>query len=241
MSRICNHWSFVGPSEAGVAVVRADCKQLQCPRCGRKRLSKYRDGVSRAARELGLSRFITLTLDPEKMPLGSEDSGASVDYIRQVWRKFRVTFKRRYPQFRSFIAVVELHKSGMAHLHVLVGFYVEQAWISEAWSSVGGGRIVDIRYRDIHRITPYITKYLSKDLLLSAPPRKRRITTSRDIHLIEQREKNGYALVRIPIESIWLDHCAMENRMREEMIVNVDIREGDLYFFEILPIFENTG
>jgi hypothetical protein len=48
-----------------------------------------------------------------------------------------------------------------------------EAWISQAWQSVGGCRIVDIRLVDIHRVGAYLSKYLTKDLLLSAPACKK--------------------------------------------------------------------
>jgi hypothetical protein len=131
--------------------------------------------------------MMTLTLDPKLVKV--EDS---VSYLRNCFSKFRVSLLRRFGRAISFIAIVELQKSGMAHLHVLIGVYIEQRWLSEAWQSVGGGRIVDIRYRDIHRIGAYLSKYLTKDLLLMVPANKKRISTSRDIRLLEKRDPSGW-------------------------------------------------
>src|ERR1035441_10382155 len=66
-------------------------------------------------------------------------------------------------------------------------------WLQESWQAVGGGRSVDIRYVDVHRISRYLSKYLTKDLLLSAPSGCRRVTSSRGIKLMEKS----------PSETVW--------------------------------------
>ena len=121
---------------------------------------------------------MTLTLDPARCAVAD-----SVSYLRSSFAKFRVALHRRFRKAISYIAVVELQKSGMAHLHILVGVHIEQVWISEAWQAVGGGRIVDIRMVDVQRVNSYLSKYLTKDLLTAVPSKKKRISTSRDIRL----------------------------------------------------------
>ena len=91
--------------------------------------------LGRGRKKNRLTRLMTLTLDPQKC--AAEDS---VAYLRKCFSKFRVSLLRRYDKTLSFIAVVELQKSGMAHLHVLIGIYIDQDWISQAWQRVGGGR-----------------------------------------------------------------------------------------------------
>jgi hypothetical protein len=124
--------------------------------------------------------------------------------VKNCWAKFRTYLKRRYQTPLSFIAVVELQQSGYAHLHVLVDRFIEQNWIAEAWQAVGGGRIVDIRYVDIHRIAPYMSKYLTKDLLLAPfKPRQRRYSTSRNITLISNTPSGEWGLLKVPIEFLF--------------------------------------
>jgi hypothetical protein len=53
--------------------------------------------------------------------------------------------------------------------------------------AVGGGQHVDIRRIDAHRAAAYLSKYLSKELLLSVPGGIRRVTTSRSIKLLEKK------------------------------------------------------
>jgi hypothetical protein len=132
-----------------------------------------------------LNRFLTLTLDPKV--LGNKDP---VAYINAVFAKWRTYLKRKFGHSITYIRILEFQKSGNPHFHILVDRFIPQAWIQSTWQAVGGGRFVDIRYVDIHRIAHYLSKYLSKELLLSAPKRSRRITVSRGIRLIEKRKSD---------------------------------------------------
>jgi hypothetical protein len=100
---------------------------------------------------------------------------------------FRVYLFRKHHCSIKYIAVLEFHKSGIPHLHILLDRYVPQQWISQSWGALGGGSIVHIKYVDVHRIAHYLAKYLTEELLMSAPERSRRVTTSRSIHLIEKK------------------------------------------------------
>src|SRR5262249_7347667 len=92
--------------------------------------------------------------------------------------------------------------SGYAHLHVLIDRFVPQAWISETWQAIGGGRIVFIRKIDIHRVAAYLSKYLTKDFLLADRARQRRYTTSRDIRLFPEQRGQGWKLLRLSLDSV---------------------------------------
>ena len=136
--------------------------------------------IERVAVEKGLDRFLTLTLDPETIP---EDANAH-QYIWRVWGKFRVYLGRKYDEAISFICVLELHKSGLPHLHALVDRFIPQKWISQAWEAVGGGPIVFIeRLGNVGEIGRYLAKYLTKNSGEKRLRGLRRISTSRGIKL----------------------------------------------------------
>jgi hypothetical protein len=100
---------------------------------------------------------------------------------------------------------VEPQKSGHAHLHILVDRFIKQKWISDNWSAVGGGKIVHIKQVDVHRVGRYISKYLTKELLLSSYFSKyRRYSTSRDVKLFEKTEKGVWKLVVTSLDRIAL-------------------------------------
>ena len=66
-------------------------------------------------------------------------------------------------------------QNGTPHLHILIDRFIEQQWIKTTWQQIGGGMHVDIRRVDVHRVSRYVSKYLTKELLTSAPERSRRV------------------------------------------------------------------
>jgi hypothetical protein len=127
---------------------------------------------------------VTLTLDPRRV------QGDPVVYLRNTFNKLRTYLRRRFGSAPKYIAVLEFHQNGSPHLHILIDRFIEQAWLSAAWDAVGGGRIVDIRFVDLHRVSRYLSKYLTVDLFLSAPRGARRVTCSRGIALLERPAKS---------------------------------------------------
>jgi len=112
----------------------------------------------------------------------------------------RVLLERRFGKSIEFIGVIEFQKSGLAHLHRLIGVFIPQVWLSEAWQSIGGGKIVHIRLVDVHRVAGYLTVYLAGEKIehtLGLLPRRARIfTTSRGIRLSEKSKSVGWWRVR---------------------------------------------
>jgi hypothetical protein len=132
----CGAFTLVGPladAEGRFSYIRHRCKSYSCPVCGPKKLRRARWRIAQEAQQRRLTRLASLTLDPRRIPQGH----SAIAYLRETWRKMRVSLKRYVGQSIEFIAVVELHKSGIPHLHVLVGAYLPQEWLSDAWQ---GGR-----------------------------------------------------------------------------------------------------
>src|SRR5439155_15380978 len=182
----CGLFTLVGKSltDSKTQFHRLKCKCWGCSQCGPRRAKRYRYGIRSVAEQLKLQRFITLTLDPEKI------EGDPVDHLRETFNKLRTYLRRKFGSAPKYIAVLEFHENGRPHLHVLIDRFIEQAWLSAAWEAIGGGRIVDIRFVDLHRVSHYLSKYLTVDLLLSAPKGVRRVTCSRGIVLLEKSAKS---------------------------------------------------
>ncbi len=120
---------------------RLYCKRWSCPECGPRMAWQLSKDIESAAGEKQLDRFLTLTLNPETIP----EKDHPHRHIWNVWGKFRVYLGRKYNEPISYICVLELHRSGIPHLHALVDRYIHQKWISQAWEAVGGGPIVFIK------------------------------------------------------------------------------------------------
>ncbi len=150
--------------------IRVDCKCWDCAYCGPRKARKYKRAIRELAEAQNLNRVVTLTLDPRSM-----DRHDPVAYINKAFPKFRTCLKRKFQVSITYIRVLEFQQNGNPHFHVLVDRFIPAAWVKKTWQAVGGGRIVDIRFVDIHRISRYLSKYLTKELLLSAPKRSRRV------------------------------------------------------------------
>ena len=234
--------------------VRLRCKCWSCSLCGPRKAILYRAQILRAISKSKLTRLLTLTLDVRKFAnpaeqriffehletrkaMGSACSCPtcsalrirSIKHIRKCWSKLRTYMRRRYGVAPSFVAVMEFQKAaGMAHLHIVIDRYIEQAWIKESWQGVGGGQHVDIRHIDAHRAAAYLSKYLSKDMLLNAPPGMRRVTTSRSITLSEKKDSPyDWEVVKAPIDRFFvlLFECAVDVVRNEGELASFAVRE----------------
>ena len=222
----CGRWSLRGSGVETQHFLRVNCNCWSCKRCGPRRAGHYKHVIRQQAEAHDLRRFLTLTLDPKVLIGKPEDhaiflahlaegrlcrceicervQGASVAHIRECWNKLRKYIARGLGKMPEFIAVVEFQKktTGLAHMHVLIGSYISQEWIKHSWMAVGGGSHVDIRPVDIHRVSRYLSKYLTKELLMSAPKRSRRVTCSRSIKLNEPPKKSSefvWELLKAPL------------------------------------------
>jgi hypothetical protein len=119
----------------------------------------------------------------------------------------RVSLAREFGKSLPFVGVLEFQKNGRAHLHVLLAQYIEQEVLSKAWESIGGGRIVDIRFVDVHRVSAYLAVYLAGEKIahtLEFLARRARIfTTARCIRLWPKTEKCGWRLRRASLSELY--------------------------------------
>lgn len=225
--RRCGHMTMRGTNDKERVYARLDCKCWNCPKCGPRKAGRYKHAIRSAAEQLQLRRFLTLTLDPKKLPDGVEP----VKHLRDSFSKFRTYLRRKFGEKIQYICVLEFQKNGMPHLHILVDRYIEQAWVKSAWSTLGGGEHVDIRLVDLHRVSRYLSKYLTKDLLLDAPARARRVTVSRGIVLNPKRAKeHRWERLKTTISDLFL---RLKNSARD---VILDTEDQILGFVVPMPI-----
>ncbi len=229
-NRPCGNLAVYGPVEVGGVIrngiIRLPCNKWDCPVCGPRRQRELVKAIVEAAKEHGLSRLMTLTLNPKKIKGKNKYA-----YLRQVWAKFRVYLSREYGESVAFIAMMECHKSGIPHLHVLVDRYIRQAWISKAWERVGGGSIVDIRkVADLDKVGWYLAKHIAKNAFLGLPKGVRRYSTSRGIKL-RQKEKSGKFKLLRPT----FDQMIQADNPPEDLVI-LDRDGNPRMFFEVPPI-----
>lgn len=190
-----------GRSENGESqFLRHRWKAYSCSRCGSSKRRKLRKRLTELAIQEKLANMLTLTVNPAKLPPGEDP----VAFVRsKVWRDMRTYLKRFTKQRIVYIAVLELHQSGIGHLHILVSKYLPHQVVRRFSIALGGGEIVDIRHVGVRNVAAYLSKYLSKESDL--PPGVRHVTTSRGLTIWPEahRDKSAepkWQLLRVPIE-----------------------------------------
>ena len=211
--------------------VRLGCRCWSCERCGPRKAGQYKHCIRSEAERLKLRRFLTLTLDPKKV-----GKVGPVFYLRDCFAKFRTYLKRRYREAPQYIAVLEFQKNGNPHLHILIDRFIDTRWIEATWQRIGGGPQIEIKLVDHHRVSRYLSKYLTKELLMSAPKRSRRVTTSRGIKLFREAEHKTHIwlLRKIQIEILFRrleavakDVCVDEENHIESFVVQARGQRSD--------------
>jgi len=124
------------------------------------------------------NRFVTLTTDAKLW----EDGRAAFDGVRRKLPDFTKAIRKKIGKF-EYVRVLELHKNGMPHWHLLVrSAYIPQKTISEVWASLTGSVIVDVRKacKGKHAAR-YVMKYMTK--CKSIPWTNRRVSWSKGFFL----------------------------------------------------------
>ena len=201
----CGAFTVVGPIDGKPGVCghkRLMCSSLRCNICQEKKAYRPSDKNLRPRPPQPPNTIRNADSGSQKKLKGPEES---YRYIKTCWRKMRVVLSRRFGASIAFIAVLEFQRSGFAHLHILVSVLITQKWLSQAWQSIGGGKIVDIRSVDVHRVSSYLTSYLvgSKiaDTLIRLPLRTRIFSASRGLSFSSRKQKSKWWLNRYSIET----------------------------------------
>lgn len=204
----CGKYSFAAKLEDDTGkekktftkVARHLCKTWGCGYCGPRKLKRVRGGIIQLATAEGLTRMLTLTLPGGDFNLKGKGSR---EYLFKVWSKFRVYLKRKYGTSIKYIWITELQKRGVYHLHVLVDRFIEFEWIKKVWVSLGGGSFVNIKFVDIHRVASYLSKYMTKDMLIMEG---RRYGTSKGLALFVKSACQGvWKFIRQDIHHLYMD------------------------------------
>jgi hypothetical protein len=240
--RGCGAFTLVGLKDGKYQHLRSKCKSYRCGVCGPYKLRRVRKRIVALAVQHGLFRFLTLTLDPSKLdPNGNLQ--AEIAYLRECWRKMRVYIERKLGHPLVFIAVVELQQSGRPHLHLLIGSFLRQSWVSNVWDALGGGKIVDLRWIQITRVAAYLAKYITEKDLCEYPPRVRRFSTSLGLALFDRTRSSAWRLFRTAIEILHKYCRGVETEARDSsgVLVSFVSAEPPPEVYSLQPLYKRAS
>lgn len=155
---LCTEQSLVKRAGGGLNVRPLRCKSWNCEHCKHRR---RRDLFHKAVK--GNPRILlTLTMAPTEGDTPQAQAQALVVHFRMMRQYLMRTLKRKSP---TFLAVVEQHKSGWPHLHILIrSGFIHHKLIRDWWQTRTGSFIIDIKQvKGKRMVANYVSKYISKN------------------------------------------------------------------------------
>lgn len=152
--------------------VEIECNRKWCPYCGPKLKRRYVAHFMQQFLTLPSLKFVTLTLDPkafgEETQIDPSDFAETRKYLRQRFeRRFVKRVKRRSDGEITYVATVERHESGAAHMHVVMSCTLTEDELREQWFQSGGGVVMEATSlradSQLARKIGYVMKYCFQD------------------------------------------------------------------------------
>jgi hypothetical protein len=158
---------FMNGKVTKVTLSKINCNSWRCPNCSKLKAIKARYLIRETAVLNNLFYFLTLTLDPSKIPLDylSEGENRTHEYILKIFNTFATDLRRKTNVPLKYIWVLEFQKNRRAHLHILLNQYIDKKLIDEIWIRVGGGKITWVtKAQSVEALSFYLSNYIVKGL-----------------------------------------------------------------------------
>jgi hypothetical protein len=154
----CGEGIIATSGERVSRAITQKCRAWTCDECAPRRRSQLI--------ALGCAgdptRFLTFTVI--HTPGGNPLVGAKL--LTASFRIFLKLLKRKYPGQRlEYLAVMEAHKSGWPHLHVIArGPWIDIEWMREQWKRLTGAHRIGLEKPKTKRgVAAYVGKYVGKE------------------------------------------------------------------------------
>lgn len=149
-------------------------------------------------------RFLTLTLSPR----------AEQEKINMYWARLRSSVRKAGYRF-EFFKQTEFTENGIRHLHAIVSAFVPWGVIRHLWflATDKTSWIVHIKKAQVKKAGAYMSKYMTKQSLLSSEFKKgeRRYSFSRGFPRLPKKEPNpDYEFIYMPDNARHLQLAALD-------------------------------
>jgi len=111
-------------------MARTRCKQWDCYYCAEKNRKQWRYDLFMYLSQNPHIQWSFHTFTMPKRLHKQKDITGSVKLIKKYWDVLMKRLKRRYGKF-EYIRVIELHKSGIPHIHLMAGFHIPEEELSK--------------------------------------------------------------------------------------------------------------
>lgn len=155
---LCTERSLVKTDGGHLTVSPLRCKCWHCDYCAPQRRRELRRDALKGKPTI----FLTLTIRQGRYATPDLQAQA----LRDGWRMLRQYLCRTLGWKKlPFLAVVEKHKSGWPHLHILIrSTFISHKLIRDWWTAREDSPVIWInRLHNPRKAAKYVTKYMSKD------------------------------------------------------------------------------
>ncbi len=226
---------FMNDKVTKVTLSRINCNSWRCPNCSRVKAIKARYLIRETAVLNNLFYFLTLTLDPSKIPSEylSERENRTHEYILRIFNTFATDLRRKTNEPLKYIWVLEFQKNGRAHLHILLNQYINKKLIDEIWTRVGGGKISWVtKAQSVEALSFYLSNYIVKGLKNNQSDKsyfqyfQRRFSISQNCIRPLQQKLSAFSEERIKemktLELDWVYNALAEEQFDEKVVIFED-------------------
>lgn len=174
-------WAWSNHFKAHV-VIALTCKRWGCRYCGTAKAKE----LGRKVKTAKPTKLITLTVNParhESPRKAYESTTKQLPLLARVIRQSHEEFE--------YLRVLEVTKKGWPHFHLVARCpFIKQSYISNAWATLTGAPIVDIRQiKRQQDVAQYVMKYLCKQTYI--PWTNRRVSWTRNFFPRKPKIRKG--------------------------------------------------
>ncbi len=140
------------------------CKSWKCPICAPLNAVEAYFKIRSVVLLNNLNYFLTLTLDPQKIPPKYFENGLNKThkYITYLFNRLLNKVRKEHKDLK-YVWVIQFQKNGNAHLHILLNVKLDINFIRNEWSNLGGGEQMRVeKVESIERVSSYVSSYISK-------------------------------------------------------------------------------
>lgn len=203
------------------------CKSWDCPICRPIKAKKLQYAIEEAFKNEEI-HFLTLTY------FQSDTKENVWKNLGKTWNRLLTILRRNHPNLK-FVRIVEPHKSGYPHLHIITNCHLSIKEDFHTLVSSGFGYQMMIKTVTLKAAKNYVTKYLTKVLWsleannLRKLSKSRIVSCSRNIKL-SNREQTRYKLInpQIDIEKLedYVTQVVNIGKMEEKSIFMASVENG---------------
>lgn len=145
----------INKDHTAIRIIPIRCRQWACPFCAPVKLRE----LQMKARRGHPQRHIVLTMRPRP----GQTLPEQIKFIARSFNKLVERIRKLYGTF-EYMRVLELHKTGHPHLHILCrSDYIPQRWLQQNWRAITGAWNVHISkvqstMAAVHELTKYFAK-----------------------------------------------------------------------------------